>query len=112
MTQTIPPEQFTELLGHMKKLAGLVDPLRAIIDAEKKPELTERIESFLSEMNRIGDLMAQAVTAMETDQESRTALQRLEKQMDAQSLALEEIDNQMRIVLRLFGAPLDDPEPN
>ncbi len=110
MTEAPAPEEFPELLQQMRKLTELVDPLKAIIAAEKKPDLTERIERFLSEVTRIGDKVERAAKAMEEDQESRAALKRMEGQIEDQGRELKEIGSQMRDILRLFGAPPDDPE--
>ncbi len=106
MTQTIPPEDFSELVSYMKKLAGLVDPLKAIIDAEKRPDLAERIDRFLTEVSRIETHMQRAATAMEAD---RQDLRTVKEQLDAQSRTLEDINSQMQRILSLFGGPMDGP---
>ena len=109
MTKTISPKEFSELLSLMKSLARLVDPLKAIIDAEKKPDLTERIENFLSEVNRIGTLMERAVTAMEKDREELPALK---SQLELQGQKLDKMSVQVEAILGLFDAPLDGRAQN
>lgn len=110
MTQSPLPEDFPDLLKQMKKLAELVDPLKAILAAERKPDLTERIERFLLEVTRISDQMERAVTAMEADRENRATLQHLERRIEVQGENLEVVLDKLREILDLFGAPLGDPE--
>ena len=110
MTQPPLPDAFPELLSQMKKLAELVDPLKAIIAAETAPDLSGRIERFLAEVSRISDQIERAVTIMEVDREDRATLQRLEERIEAQGKALKVALTQLREIRSLFGAPLDTPE--
>lgn len=111
MTQTSLPDEFPALLTLMKKLAELVDPLKAIIAAEEKPDLSKRIERFLEEVTRISDQIERAVTIMEADREDRATLQRLEEKIEAQGQALKIALTHLLEIRSLFGAPLDTPEP-
>lgn len=104
--------EWPELLEQLRKLTELVDPLRAMLAAETTPDLTQRIEGFLSEVHRIADQMERAVSAMEADPGSRAAIERIEKRLEMQEREMTQMATHLDTILGLFGSPPDAPEPS